>query len=110
MNSNQIVVFFSSILVLILFVKLLKYGIKQERPIVGKTYGMPSSRSALILFMVVYLTTIHTYDTKTTVTLYILSSLIVYLKYAYKEHSLEQLLVGALIGSIFGKVVVYLTN
>ena len=110
MNNNQIVVFFSSILFLIIFVKILKNIIKQSRPVIGKTYGMPSSRSTLIIFILVYLISIHNYSKRTLIVICILSILIIYIKYLYKEHSLIQLIAGAIIGFIFAKLIVYLTN
>ena len=53
MNDKEILVFFSSILFLNIFVKLLKNLIKQDRPIKSNTYGMPSSKSTIITFIII---------------------------------------------------------
>ena len=110
MNNNQIVVFFSSILFLNILVKLLKNLIKESRPISTKTFGMPSSKSTIITFMLIYLISIHNYTNQTLIIIFVLSILIIYIKHLYKEHSLLQLIVGVIIGFIFAKIIVYLTN
>ncbi len=110
MNNNQIIVFFLSILFLNILVKLLKNLIKQSRPISTKTFGMPSSKSTIITFMLIYLISIHNYTNQTLIIIFVLSIFIIYIKHLYKEHSLLQLIVGAIIGFIFAKIIVYLTN
>ena len=110
MNNNQIIVFFSSILFLNILVKLLKNLIKQSRPVRTKTHGMPSSKSTIIAFMVIYLISIGDYDRRTLIIIFVLSILIIYIKHLYNEHSLLQLIVGAIIGFIFAKIIFYLTN
>ena len=110
MNNNQIVVFFSSILFLIILVKLLKNLIKESRPISTKTFGMPSSKSTIITFMLIYLISIHNYTNQTLIIIFVISILIIYIKHLYKEHSFLQLLVGVIIGFIFAKIIIYLTN
>jgi membrane-associated phospholipid phosphatase len=110
MNNNQIVVFFSSILFLNILVKLLKNLIKESRPISTKTFGMPSSKSTIITFMLIYLISIHNYTNQTLIIIFVLSILIIYIKHLYKEHSFLQLLVGVIIGFIFAKIIIYLTN
>ena len=110
MNNNQIIVFFSSILFLNILVKLLKNLIKESRPISTKTFGMPSSKSTIITFMLIYLISIHNYTNQTLIIIFVLSILIIYIKHLYKEHSFLQLLVGVIIGFIFAKIIIYLTN
>tara|TARA_R110002074_G_scaffold350244_6_gene521254 strand:- start:1417 stop:1749 length:333 start_codon:yes stop_codon:yes gene_type:complete len=110
MNNNQIVVFFSSILFLNILVKLLKNLIKESRPISTKTFGMPSSKSTIITFMLIYLISIHNYTNQTLIIIFVISILIIYIKHLYKEHSFLQLLVGVIIGFIFAKIIIYLTN
>lgn len=110
MNNNQIIVFFSSILFLNILVKLLKNLIKQSRPISTKTFGMPSSKSTIITFTLIYLISIHNYTNQTLIVIFVLSIFIIYIKHLYKEHSLLQLIVGAIIGFIFAKIIVHLIN
>jgi membrane-associated phospholipid phosphatase len=110
MNNNQIIVFFSSILFLNILVKLLKNLIKQSRPVRTKTYGMPSSKSTIIAFMLFYLISIGNYTNQTLIIIFVLSIFIIYIKHLYNEHSLLQLIVGVIIGFIFAKIIVYLTN
>ena len=110
MNDKQIIVFFSSILFLNILIKLLKNLVKQSRPIRTNTYGMPSSKSAITCFIFVYLISIHNYNKQTIVILIIISIMILFIKHLYKEHTLLQLIVGAIIGFIFAKIIVYLTN
>ena len=71
---------------------------------------MPSSKSTIITFMLIYLISIHNYTNQTLIIIFVLSILIIYIKHLYKEHSLLQLIVGAIIGFIFAKIIVYLTN
>ena len=73
MNNNQIVVFFSSILFLNILVKLLKNLIKESRPISTKTFGMPSSKSTIITFMLIYLISIHNYTNQTLIIIFVIS-------------------------------------
>ena len=110
MNDKQIIVFFSSILFLNIFVKLLKNLIKQNRPIKTNTFGMPSSKSTIITFMLIYLISIHNYNRQTILILIIISIMIIFIKHLYKEHTLLQLIIGGIIGLIFAKIIVYLTN
>ena len=55
MNEKEIIIFFSSILFINIFVKILKRVLKKKRPIPTKTYGMPSSKSSVMTFILVYL-------------------------------------------------------
>ncbi len=109
MNDKQIIVFFTSILFLNIFIKLLKKVIKQPRPIKTNTYGMPSSKSTITTFIFIYLISIHNYSIQTITILAILVIITILMKYLYKEHSLLQLFIGSLIGSIFAKIIVFLT-
>ena len=110
MNDEQIIIFFSSILFLNIFVKLLKNLIKQNRPIKTNTFGMPSSKSTIATFMLIYLISIHNYNKKTILIIIIIIGMIIFIKHLYKEHTFLQLIVGAIIGMIFAKIIVYLTN
>ena len=102
MDSNKCVLLFLGILFIILSVKVIKNIIKQERPIKKNTYGMPSSRSSLISFILTYLILNNNYDYKTKCILCILTLMIIFIKYFYKEHTIEQLIVGVIYGYIVG--------
>ena len=104
MESNKCIILFVGILFIILSVKLIKNIIKQERPIKKKTYGMPSSRSSLISFILTYLILNNNYDYKTKFTLCILTSIAIIIKYIYKEHTAEQLIIGSIYGYIVGYI------
>ena len=56
MEPNKYVLkLFLGIISLQLIVKYLKNFIKQERPIKSNTYGMPSSKSATLCFVAIYI-------------------------------------------------------
>ena len=106
MNDKKVIVFFSGILFLILLVKLLKYIIKQERPNKSKGYGMPSSRAAIMSYILFFI--IYNFNLKTLTKIIIISIafVIIFLKYYLREHSPFQLLIG----SILGKIIAYLSS
>tara|TARA_Y100000996_G_C22265629_1_gene537804 strand:+ start:129 stop:422 length:294 start_codon:yes stop_codon:yes gene_type:complete len=86
----------------------LKRLIKQKRPSqkLKSDYGMPSTRSAVILFIATYLMLIVknlSLETKIFAGIFVLTSC--YMKYHLKEHSIEQLLVGGGIGIITGYII-----
>ena len=108
MDSNICVLLFVGILFIILSVKVIKNIIKQERPIKNNTYGMPSSRSSLISFILTYLILNNNYDYKTKGKICLLSLIIIFIKYIYEEHSIEQLIVGFIYGHIIGYLFYYL--
>ena len=90
-------------------VKYLKGVFKEKRPN-HKCYGMPSSKSTVMTFIVIYLINIHKYKDKTLMIIFILVILCLYIKHMYKEHSLIQFGVGCLIGYIFAHIVLFLYN
>ena len=100
MNDIEVIKFFFGILFIQIIVKIFKKIIKQSRPIASKTYGMPSSRSAVMTFIVLYLilTNKFTMKTKLLISLFVLCSLT--MKFVIKEHSLLQLFCGSIIGII----------
>ena len=108
MNDKEVIVLFVGILILNIFVKVLKKIIKESRPIKTNTYGMPSSKSTITTFILVYL--ICNFKVKTILYLIILGVVIILIKYIYQEHSLSQLIVGSIIGFIFAIITVHLTN
>ena len=102
MNNNQISKFVIGIIMLQILVKLLKNIIKQSRPIKSKTFGMPSTRAAVISFICIFIY-LHNKNINNT-TLYILIIVPIVsclMKYVLKEHSFLQLLIGSIIGICF---------
>lgn len=110
MNDKEAIVLFVGILFLNIFVKVLKKIIKQSRPIKTNTYGMPSSKSTITTFILVYLLCIYKFKMDTIVYLIILGIIIILIKYIYQEHSLLQLIVGSIIGFIFAIITAHLTK
>lgn len=102
--------------------KIIKLIIREKRPNGHKQntfdkygyngadlYGMPSSHSQSAFFSLIYSwLVIHS------VPLFIIQlficSLTVYQRWKYKKHTIEQLSVGAFIGSIFAYIVFYFIN
>lgn len=99
MKDYQVIVLISGILFSQIFVKILKEIIKQNRPIKSKTYGMPSSRSTVISFIVFYLIFVNKFKLSTKFIIIILVLLSLSIKYIIKEHSIYQLIVGGLLGT-----------
>ena len=69
----------------------------------GQTWGMPSSRAACLFFILTYLLIV---DDLTRTTKYVLLGCVILgctMKYVLKEHSMIQLIVGALIGVLIAK-------
>ena len=79
--------------------KILKKIIKQRRPIKSKTYGMPSSRSTIISFIVFYLIFINKFKLSTKFIIIIIGLISLSMKYIIKEHSIYQLIVGGILGT-----------
>ena len=105
MDDKDIIKLGLGIVIVQAIVKLLKKIIKQPRPFGNtlKTYGMPSSRTAIVFFVITYL--IFSLKNKTTNKIIILLSvglLSALLKWIMKEHSFVQLLIGGIIGFSFG--------
>ena len=108
MDDKDIIKLGLGIVIVQAIVKLLKKIIKQPRPFGSslKTYGMPSSRTAIVFFVVTYL--IFSLKRKTTNKIIILLSvglLSAFLKWIMKEHSFVQLLIGSLIGISAGLII-----
>ena len=99
MKDYQVIIFISGILFSQILAKILKKIIKQRRPIKSKTYGMPSSRSTIISFIVFYLILINKFKLSTKFIIIILGILSLSMKYVIKEHSIYQLIVGGVLGT-----------
>lgn len=108
MNDKNIIIFFSSILFLNVFVKILKKIINERRPN-EKCCGMPSSKATVTTFIFIYLINMYKFKQITIVILLIIMCLTLYVKHLYKEHTFQQLLIGSIIGFIFAKIIVYIS-
>ena len=108
MKNNEFILLFIGILFCLIIAKTLKKIIKQQRPIKSKTYGMPSSRSIVLTFIVFYLIFTNNFSIKAKSIVFILLFLSLIIKYILKEHSLNQLLVGFIlvfiISLLFSKI------
>jgi len=87
------------ILLTIILIKFLKNYFKISRP--DKTlkgYGFPSTRGGVLFFIISYLIFNNKLSTKTKLLLFVIGIFLCFLKYYFNEHSIQQLLIGALIG------------
>ena len=100
MKNYEFILLFTGILLCLITAKILKKIIKQNRPIKSKTYGMPSSRSIVLTFIVFYLIFTNNFSIKAKYIVFVLLFLSLIMKYLLKEHSLNQLLVGSILGFI----------
>lgn len=99
MKDYQVIILISGILFSQILAKILKKIIKQRRPIKSKTYGMPSSRSTIISFIVFYLIFINKFKLSTKFIIIIIGLISLSMKYIIKEHSIYQLIVGGILGT-----------
>lgn len=93
------VTFMSGIFASFISSKVLKNIIKESRPVPSKTYGMPSSRSTVITFIVLYLLQNEKLSNRDKALIIAMSSVLIYMKYHYLEHSIQQLIAGVILGS-----------
>lgn len=115
MDDKNIIKLGVGIIIIQLLVKIIKKIVRQPRPKnpLGnklKTFGMPSSRSAIVFFVITYL--ILSLKNKTISKIAILLSvgfLSAFIKFIMKEHSFLQLLVGTLIGISSGFIIKKIT-
>lgn len=99
MKDYQVIILIFGIFLSQILAKTLKKIIKQHRPIKSKTYGMPSSRSTVVSFIVFYLILTNKFKLSTKFIIIILGLLSLSMKYIIKEHSIYQLIVGGLLGT-----------
>ena len=99
MKDYQVIILIFGIFLSQILAKTLKKIIKQSRPIKSKTYGMPSSRSTVVSFIVFYLILTNKFKLSTKFIIIILGILSLSMKYIIKEHSIYQLIVGVLLGT-----------
>ena len=100
MYDYQVIILISGILFSQILAKILKKIIKQDRPVKSKTYGMPSSRSTIISFIVFYLILTNKFKLSTKFIIIITGLISLSMKYIIKEHSIYQLIFGCLLGII----------
>jgi membrane-associated phospholipid phosphatase len=84
--------------------QILKRIIKEERPIPTNSYGMPSGHAQMMWFIVFY--NMNEIKNIFLQIFLILSGLLIsYDRVRRKKHTIKQVLVGSIIGSIFGTLV-----
>jgi len=110
MKDKNIIIFYGGLILLQYLVKFLKKIIKEDRPIKSKTYGMPSTKSATLFYIMTYLMIMNNIEKRTKIILFILAIVGILYKLMYKEHSYEQVIVGAIIGIFYAYIVKYITN
>lgn len=110
MKDKNIIIFYGGLILLQYIVKFLKKTIKQDRPIKKKTYGMPSTKSATLFYIMTYLMIMNNLQQKTRVILFIFCIIGILYKLVYKEHSYGQIVIGGFIGIIYGYFVKYITH
>tara|TARA_B110000046_G_scaffold66290_1_gene74204 strand:+ start:2200 stop:2547 length:348 start_codon:yes stop_codon:yes gene_type:complete len=107
MDNKVFQSFIIGLIVVQLFIKFLKKVIKQKRPegAKSKDYGMPSRRAGISLFTISFLLLLIKNVSQSSILIsiiFIAGSL--GLKFFQREHSVLQLLVGSIIGVVFGYV------
>ena len=110
MKDKNIIIFYGGLILLQYLVKFLKKIIKQERPIKRNTYGMPSTKSATLFYIMTYLMIMNNIEKRTKIILFILAIVGILYKLLYKEHSYEQVIIGAIIGIFYAYIVKYITD
>lgn len=104
-NDRSILIFFVGLISLQLIVKLLKRHIEEDRPVPTKTHGMPSTRSAVIFYIITYLILSHKLKDTTKLILVMGGVITSYVKYYADEHTIKQLLIGGLIGIMYAYLI-----
>lgn len=101
MKDKNAIILISGILTIQIIVKILKKIFKINRPVKSKTYGFPSSRAAVISFIIMYLIFKNKFKDKTKKIIIFLGILSLLLKIYLKEHDVYQIIGGVIIGIIF---------
>lgn len=110
MKDKDSLIFFGGLISLQYIVKFLKNIIKEDRPIKSKTYGMPSTKSATLFYILGYLIIQNNFK-KNTIYLLILFTLLGLLyKLYYKEHTLKQVVIGSIIGLLYAYILVNISS
>jgi acid phosphatase family membrane protein YuiD len=110
MKDKNIIIFYGGLILLQYMVKFLKKIIKQERPVKSNTYGMPSTKSATLFYIMTYLIIMNNLKTNMIMILIVLAIIGILYKIIYKEHSYKQITVGGIIGVIYAYFIKWLIN
>ena len=107
MKETDIQKFILGLVFIVAVVKLLKQFLRLPRPIMklGSTFGMPSTRAASFFFIIIFLMLVNKLTNKTIILMFASVLFACSIKYFMKEHSFEQLLVGAILGTVFAYIV-----
>ena len=105
-SDNYVLKLFLGLIFLQVLVKFLKKLFKESSPIKSKTYGLPSTKAATLVFIATYLVLTNKLRDSTVVIIVIALLLPLFMKYYSKEHSLKQLFIGGLVGLLFGYILV----
>jgi len=100
MKEHQVQKLVFGLVIIIFLVKILKRLLRIPRPIIKaqSTFGMPSTRAASLFFIAVYLMLTNKLSKTTKILLIVAVILSCSMKYFLKEHSIEQLVAGAILG------------
>lgn len=110
MNDKTALIFYLGIISLQYIVKILKSIIKEDRPIKKRTYGMPSTKSATLFFIVGFLVLNYNLKDDTILKLFFLGFLGVLYKLYYKEHSYKQIIAGGILGLFYSYIIYSLSR
>ena len=101
MNDREAVLLAGGILFVQLLVKVLKKILRQPRPTSTlQTYGMPSSRAAIVFFIIVYMMLkVTNIERITVIILLIVGVASCASKYLMREHTMKQLVAGSIVGT-----------
>jgi acid phosphatase family membrane protein YuiD len=105
MNDKTALIFYIGIISLQYIVKFLKNIIKEDRPIKKNTYGMPSTKSATLFFIIGFLILKYKYENYTILKLFFLAFVGVLYKLYFKEHSIKQIIAGGLLGLLYSYII-----
>jgi membrane-associated phospholipid phosphatase len=103
MNDKEAIKLLFGILLSYIIAKILKKLIKQSRP-KGKTYGMPSSRATVITFIIFFLIMSYNFSMRTNIILILIGLATLLIKYYLKEHSINQLICGIILGCLIAYI------
>lgn len=101
-SDKYVLKLFLGLIFLQILVKFLKKLFKESRPIKSNTYGLPSTKAATLVFIATYLVLTNKLRDSTVVILLTTLLIPIFMKYYSKEHSLKQLVIGGLVGLLFG--------
>ena len=103
LNTKTKIKFTFFLLCSIILNQILKNYIKEERPIPSSTYGMPSGHAQMMWFIVFYnMNEINNINLQ--IFLFLSALFISYDRIHREKHSIKQVIVGSIIGSLFGLI------